>query len=282
MTTQTYDQMEELAGALIQHGPFNDRIYLMSIGSANPEILLTKLRQLAKDRGYSRIFAKIPEEQSQPFIAGGYKIEAKIPDFFSQGNAALFLGLPLTKRRAEEPNLAKLNEILEISQQRQSENSPAKPLDNSFVLRSCGKADVEVMASIYQAVFPTYPFPIHEPTYLLDTMKTHIQYHGVESAGKLIALSSAEMNVASSSAEMTDFATLPDFRGHGLAQHLLTKMEKSMAEQNIKTPFTIARAMSPGMNITFAKMGYKYAGRLLRNTNISGNIETMNVWYKKL
>jgi hypothetical protein len=36
------------------------------------------------------------------------------------------------------------------------------------------------------------------------------------------------------------------------------------------------------MNITFAKNGYEYAGTLKNNTNISGNIESMNVWYKHL
>jgi hypothetical protein len=36
------------------------------------------------------------------------------------------------------------------------------------------------------------------------------------------------------------------------------------------------------MNITFAKLGYRYGGRLINNTNISGSIESMNVWYKSL
>jgi hypothetical protein len=36
------------------------------------------------------------------------------------------------------------------------------------------------------------------------------------------------------------------------------------------------------MNITFAKAGYAYGGRLHNNTNIAGNIESMNVWYKSL
>ena len=39
---------------------------------------------------------------------------------------------------------------------------------------------------------------------------------------------------------------------------------------------------APGMNITFAKHGYHYAGTLNNNTNICGRIESMNVWYKSL
>jgi hypothetical protein len=36
------------------------------------------------------------------------------------------------------------------------------------------------------------------------------------------------------------------------------------------------------MNITFSKLGYKYGGLLKNNTNISGAIESMNVWYKEI
>lgn len=81
---------------------------------------------------------------------------------------------------------------------------------------------------------------------------------------------------------MTDFATLPDWRGHGLAAPLLFHMENEIGKKGIKTAYTIARSASAGMNITFAKLGYCYAGRLKNNTNISGSIESMNIWYKPI
>jgi len=46
--------------------------------------------------------------------------------------------------------------------------------------------------------------------------------------------------------------------------------------------YTIARALSAGMNVTFARAGYDYGGTLTNNTNICGQIESMNVWYKPL
>ena len=55
-----------------------------------------------------------------------------------------------------------------------------------------------------------------------------------------------------------------------------------MKDKDIITAYTIARAISFGMNITFAKNGYKYSGTLKNNTNISGKLESMNVWYKYL
>lgn len=111
-------------------------------------------------------------------------------------------------------------------------------------------------------------------------MQTHIIYFGAEIDGKLIALASAEMDREAAHVEMTDFATLPEQAGHNLSLHLLQQMEQAMQEEKMHTAYTIARAASPAMNITFARAGYTFAGRLKNNTNISGNIESMNVWYK--
>jgi putative beta-lysine N-acetyltransferase len=98
----------------------------------------------------------------------------------------------------------------------------------------------------------------------------------------MIAASSSEMDQPERNTEMTDFATLPEARGQGLATALLGRMEADAAELGLSMAYTIARSPSYGMNITFARMGYAYAGRLKNNTNIGGDFESMNVWYKKL
>jgi hypothetical protein len=59
-------------------------------------------------------------------------------------------------------------------------------------------------------------------------------------------------------------------------------MEEQAKPKGILTAYTIARAESPGMNIVFTKNAYRYGGRLTNNTNISGHIESMNIWYKSL
>ena len=81
---------------------------------------------------------------------------------------------------------------------------------------------------------------------------------------------------------MTDFATLPDYRGNNLSVILLDKMENVIRKQGITTLYTIARLNSIAMNKTFLKLSYKYAGTLINNTNISGKIESMNVYYKHI
>ena len=129
-------------------------------------------------------------------------------------------------------------------------------------------------------MFASYPFPIHDPDYLIETMRSHVCYFVAEKDGKIAAASSGEMDQENRNAEMTDFATLPDHLGNGLAVHLLKFMEPEMRKRNIATLYTIARAISPGMNITFAKCGYTFGGTLINNTQISGSIESMNLWHR--
>jgi len=111
-------------------------------------------------------------------------------------------------------------------------------------------------------------------------MRSHVSYFLAEKEGRIAAAASGEMDLENRNAEMTDFATLPAHLGRGLAVHLLRYMEPEMKKRGLLTLYTIARALSPGMNITFAKCGYTFGGTLINNTQISGAIESMNLWYR--
>jgi putative beta-lysine N-acetyltransferase len=276
----TQDKIEEYQGGLIQHGPYNDRIYLMrppAIASAEfPQPLIG----LAESRGYSKIFAKVPEDAAVDFLRAGFIREAEIPGFFSGRKSALFMAYYLENSRRQEDDVAALKNILHIAEDKR-ETTVRLP-DDRFLLRRCTHEDVPAMAAIYQQTFASYPFPIHEESYLLETMQSHVTYFAAEADGELVALASAEMDREAANVEMTDFATIPDQAGNNLALHLLCRMEEAMQDQQLSTAYTIARAASPAMNITFARAGYRFAGRLKNNTNISGRIESMNVWYKPL
>ncbi|MEA2069647.1 MAG: putative beta-lysine N-acetyltransferase [Verrucomicrobiota bacterium] len=275
------DTLEKIGTALIQHGPYNDRIYLMDLGDSDPERLTPALGKLAIRNGYSKIFAKVPASKAEPFLRHGYREEAAIPGLYQGTEDALFMCRYHNAERKHEPMMAVLDDIMVSARERQNAGNQ-KLLRTDAQLRKCTEADIGAMAQIYATVFPSYPFPIQNPDYLLETMQSHVDYFGIEIAGKLVALSSAEMNPKAQSVEMTDFATLPAFLGNGFAVHLLAAMESAMRKRGIKTAYTIARAASPGMNITFARLGYAYDGRLINNTQISGHIESMNVWHKPL
>ncbi len=81
MTQAQFDQQLNLLGAHIQHGPANDRIYLISIGNAEPGPLLDALNALALEHGYGKIIAKLPEHKAGLFLAYGFSEEARIPIF---------------------------------------------------------------------------------------------------------------------------------------------------------------------------------------------------------
>jgi putative beta-lysine N-acetyltransferase len=144
---------------------------------------------------------------------------------------------------------------------------------------ACRASDAVEMSALYGEAFQSYPFPIHQPAYLTRLIDEGVGYFGVRKSGRLVAVAAAEIDPRAENAEMTDFATRPEWRGNGLAKRLLRHMESTVAARGIKTAYTIARAGSEGMNRVFMRQGYQYAGWLTNNTQIGGRIESMLVWY---
>ena len=277
------DILESYNASLIQHGKLNNRVYLIKLAEADyPEIIET-LDELAEKYQYTKIFAKVPVGFKAGFLAKGYNEEALIPAFYRGQEGASFLGKYFSPGRAKEQHGETLKAVLQVACQKAAENLQRMPvLPEGFSAAVAKQDDAAEMAQLYGRVFATYPFPINEPQYILTTMEQNSLYFWIRHQGKLVALASAEMDPAAQNAEMTDFATLPQYTGQGLAGFLLHKMECEMQERGLKTAYTIARAYSYGMNVTFAKRGYHYAGTLVNNTNIGGQIESMNVWYRSL
>ena len=273
------DKIEQIQGSIIQHGKFNDRIYLMKLDRNDYPEIVEKLESIAKENNYSKIFAKIPEDSKQEFLNRNYEIEASIPNFFADGTKALFLGKFIDPARKNITDKKRVEEVIEVAQSKNTLDSPPK-LRAEFSYEILDKSSASEIADIYKKVFDTYPFPIHNPEYIKKTMDENFIYFGIREQDKLVGISSSEMDEEEKNVEMTDFAVLPEYRGNSFAVFLLQKMEEKMKAKGINTFFTIARAVSFGMNATFAKMGYHYSGTLVKNTNISGNIESMNIWYK--
>jgi len=276
-----FDSIETIDNSLVQHGPVNDRIYLMKVSGQDLPDLLPKLDALAEEQDYSKIFAKAPLQVKSLFEEYDYVQEAVVPNFYNGESDGVFLAKFIDPQREIDPAQEKIDGIIEIAQVK-AEAAALEACEPVCDVRPAEKCDAQALADIYRQVFESYPFPIHETDYVLETMDSHVRYFGAFDNGRLVAASSAEMDPASQNVEMTDFATLPEYRGQGLAQHLLGVMESDMRSCGMKTGYTIARALSAGMNVTFAKSGYQFVGTLTNNTNICGQIESMNVWYKQL
>lgn len=274
------DRIEQLDGATVQHGRLNNRIYVMHPGKADARRLPEKLKRLAEKNGYTKLFAKIPESSAPAFLDQGYIREAVIPGFFKGKEKAFFLGRFLDPDRRKAAHCEEIERIIALALGSREKKTAVLPENVS--IRQCSEQDADAMSAVYRRVFPTYPFPIGDPGYLRETMRSHIVYFAAEHEGKIVSLSSSETDPENATVEMTDFATLPAWRGHSLASLLLREMESAMRRRGMVMSYTIARALSPGMNITFARAGYSFGGTLTNNTNISGGLESMNVWYKRI
>jgi putative beta-lysine N-acetyltransferase len=270
-------------GAVIQHGPLNDRVYLMKMGrdEASARRALKRVESLAAENHYSKIFAKVPASSARVFLEDGYAIEALVPGFFQGTEDGYFLTRYLDPNRRQVSDGAVIRDVLEASRSRGAECRPCI-LPAGYTLRPAEESDVPLLAALFGYVFETYPFPIHDPDYLRKSMQGNIRYYCALRERRIIAASSAEMDREAGSVELTDFATHPSYRGMGLCSALQERMESDMREKGLQTAYTIARASLYPINITFARAGYRYGGTLFNNTQICGSFESMNVWHKPL
>jgi putative beta-lysine N-acetyltransferase len=300
--------MERLGRSLVQHGPASDRVYLMKLAWEDFPRIVKQLRELANRHRYTKVFAKVPAGARGEFEADGYRVEARVPGFYNGEADGLFMACYRHPDRKNDPAASRVRKVLDAARAAGPaladvgavrgagglprgmvcplsgpvEDALIEAGEEELVCRPAEPEDCEAMAALYDEVFASYPFPIYDPAYLRQTMAAEVIYAGVWCGKRPVALASAELDRAHANAEMTDFATRPEARGHGYALLLLHHLERRVRKLGIKTCYTIARATSFAMNLTFARGAYTYAGTLVRNTQIAGQLESMNVWYKKM
>lgn len=278
-----HDKIEILEnGSLIQHGKHNDRIYLMKLKEKDVPSILETLSKLAIEHRYTKIFCKIPKWAAPLFYSNGFLLEASIPGFYNKQEDVFFVSKFLSSDRLLDIENSQLQELSKLLLEKSKTAKSSEKTVSEFKVKRLGKTDIESITEIYREIFLSYPFPIHNPGYILKTMDENVQYYGVKVDGKLAAIASSEIDKKGENAEMTDFATSMTFQGNKLSTLLLEAMEKEMKKQGIRTLYTIARLKSIPMNKTFLRFDYNYSGTLIKNTNIAGNIESMNVYYKHI
>ncbi len=276
-----YDKIEKIGNSTIQHGTSNNRIYLLKLDPGDNRIIVPELDRLAQKEGYTKIFTKIQSEALPAFILSGYHIEAYVPRFYNGETDCVMASKFMDESRRQAPE-EELKLFFDLLHSPAENNHPANPPEG-LNMKKLEESDAGAVSEVFKRVFETYPFPVHDSGYILETMQNdEARYFGVWDDQKLIGVSTAETDFTNRNAEMTDFAVLPEYRGKNLAFHLLAFMEQEMKAAGIITAYTIARLKEPGMNKTFIKAGYKYSGTLVNNTNIGGSIESMNIFYKQL
>jgi putative beta-lysine N-acetyltransferase len=259
----------------------NLRVQVRGYEGDSLDAMVAALSNAARQRGFSKVFLKAPLQDQAPLEDAGMAAEATIVGFYA-GKPAVVMSLFLDSERQERPCLEEQEAILSAIQSRPRDSSvPQLPQGYRMTIADAG--DAEELAGLYSGVFESYPYPIDQPEYLVTTMESHVVYRIIRDGdGVLVAAASAETELEHRNAEMTDFATLPNQRGLGLAQHILAELEKDMEVRSIPNLYTIARARSAGMNRVFYNRGYSLTGTLVNNCHISGQFEDMHVWCKAL
>ena len=252
---------------------------LQVTGYQGPDLtaLAGALAARAREFGFGKVWLKARRADRAALEAGGFDHEATICGYFS-GQDAEVMALFVTEERRRRPALDDQVRILgRVTERPPDPSLPALPA--GYHSASAVERDADDLAGLYRTVFASYPFPIADPDYLRATLASHVHYRILrDAAGRLVAAASAETAPTLGSAEMTDFATLPDQRGLGLAQHLLAGLEETMSGAGIGNLYTIARARSTGMNRVFYNRGYLLTGTLVNNCHIAGRFEDMHVW----
>ena len=258
----------------------NERIKVLDYQGTNVPTMAEYLNYLARENGFGKVVLVSREEDWETFLSRGYVLEGFIKNYF-RGKTGYCLSRFFGQERRISQFVEDEDEILQqILAQPPSVNLKKLPSDSC--LRSAGIEDIPALVELFTAVFPSYPTPLNRPEYLEQVIGKKAHFKVIEHQGKIISAASAEINRTNMAVEMTDCATLPDYRGHGLMSILINALEDEMKKEQMQTLYSLSRALSHGINLVFHRHGYTYGGRLLNNCNIMNKFEDMNLWVKHL
>lgn len=283
MKKQDYYEQKIIEGNLyylsVCFDHFNQRIRLDDY-RGNVSLIADEIIQLASKYSYSKAILYSRREHVHSFVEKGFLLEAIFEGFF-QGSHAYALTMYFEPGRKKNDNWLKEDKILQDVLKLQVPNSlPA--LQEGYKLRKGTPIDAEALADLYRKVFQVYPTPLNESSYIKKIMKNNTVFYVIEKVGVLVSSASAAINHKYYNAEISDCATLPEHRDHGLMKHLIVQLEKELVGQKVFCAYSIARSLSFGMNASLQQLGYKYKGRMMNNCYIYDKLEDMNVWVKDL
>ncbi|MCK8825063.1 putative beta-lysine N-acetyltransferase [Fuchsiella alkaliacetigena] len=267
--------------AQLEYSQLNQRITIKSYSGSNLANLGNRLKIEAKLLGYGKVWVKARESDRAEFAKADFEFEARIPDFYLEQDA-LIMSAYLKRSRNQLLDRAEEEQIIRDLQSLRTELTEVE-LAAGHQFKIAGPEDADAMVELYNNVFDSYPNPIFAKEYIEKSLEDNLIYGLIyDDQQNLVAAASAETDPEYKNAEMTDFATLPSARGQGYASYLLNKLEEELKDREYHTFYSIARALSYGMNKVFKLADYQYTGRLIKNCHIAGQLEDMNLWFKIL
>ncbi|WP_394174894.1 putative beta-lysine N-acetyltransferase [Guptibacillus hwajinpoensis] len=256
------------------HDRFNERIRIDEY-TGNIKAMISHIHSLFTEE-YTKCIIIAKEGDVSRLLSFGLSYEGIIRHYFSGVDAHVMTKYRDNWRRNSQ-TWKDEDLILEGVLTKTSSELNGKPH-----MRPGRESDAAALAELYNEVFAVYPTPMDEPAYIRKVMNEDTIFHVLEKNGRIISAASAEMNRKYNNAEITDCATLPNYRKGGTMRHLITELEKRLLNEEIYYAYSIARSLSFGMNAVFHHLNYDYGGRLINNVRIYQDWENMNLWSKSL
>lgn len=258
---------------------FNNRLKVEDY-RGNIKSLTSRLNELVSAEFFTKTVILSKRGELTDFINEGYQLEAIFPNYFNGSDAyAMIKFADLDRSRSEE--LVKENLIFEKIKALPKDQRKYK-FPDKVIIREATVDDVHELAVLYDYVFTIYPTPIKDPNYIEKSITEGNIYYVVEENKKIVAAATAEVSATYFHAEISNCATLPEYRGKGYMKALFQELEKELVQIGIFCVFSLARALSTGMNAVLHQLYYGYYGRMVKNCYIFDKLEDMNVWVKDL
>ncbi|ARK30570.1 putative beta-lysine N-acetyltransferase [Halalkalibacter krulwichiae] len=258
---------------------FNERLRVDDY-RGNIKKVLEAIEPILIENQFSKCIFHSRAEHWKLLLSYGFQLEAIFSGYFN-GSDNYAMTLYKDQERRKSDVWVKEDEILE-SVMKKGKNQELKRTPEDYVFRRAVEKDAGKLATLYRTVFSIYPTPMDEEEYVLKMLRTTSIFYIVEYNNEIVSAASADINKSFHHAELTDCATLPTYRKYGLMKKILVKLEEELRREHIFCTFSIARALSFGMNAAFYQLGYTYTGRMTNNCYIYDNLEDMNVWVKNL
>lgn len=258
---------------------FNERLRVDDY-RGNMTMILQELERIVRQHAFKKVIVFTRPEHWQFLLTKGFELEAMIKGFFNGTDNFIMTAYKDIGRRTSKYWI-KEDDLLYTIQSNERKREEANP-PSMYHIRKATLQDASNLAQLYGEVFAVYPTPMNDTDYVSKIIKQGMIFYVVECNKKLVSAASADVNSQYHHAELTDCATLPQHRKYGLMKKLLSELEKELKRNGIYCAFSIARALSFGMNAAFYQLGYQYTGRLTNNCYIFDKLEDMNVWVKDI
>ncbi|WP_226534788.1 putative beta-lysine N-acetyltransferase [Fictibacillus halophilus] len=258
---------------------YNERIRVDDY-RGNVNLLSNWLDEIVSQNKFQKIIIKCRHDDLSQWLEKGFINEGEFTGFFNGASAVSMCKYFSNERRnsnywIEEDKI--INDVLKLPQ-----GSISSLIPNEYTLRMADEQDAKELADLYNQVFEVYPTPMDDPEYVLKMIRSGTLFCVVTYKQKIISAASADVNAVYHNAEITDCATLTEHRKFGLMKHLINRLEQELFNRKFYCSYSIARALSFGMNAVFHQKGYVFKGRLANNCKIFDKYEDMNIWVKDL